>query len=44
MAQEAAEGAGEQVTAEDVQAGATVAAPTPDPSEASDASDQPANA
>jgi small subunit ribosomal protein S2 len=44
VAQEAAEGAGEVVTAEDVQAGATVAAPTPDAAEASDASDEPANA
>jgi len=44
VAQEFAETAGEQITAEDVQAGATVAAPTPNPSEASDASDEPANA
>ena len=44
VAQELAETAGEQITAEDVQAGATVAAPTPNPSEASDASDQPADA
>ncbi len=44
VAQEAAEGAGETVVAEDVQAGATVAAPTPDAAEASDASDEPANA
>ncbi len=44
VAQEAAEGARETVVAEDVQAGATVAAPTPDAAEASEASDEPANA
>ncbi|MDQ2782264.1 MAG: 30S ribosomal protein S2 [Actinomycetota bacterium] len=44
IAQEVAETAGEQVDAEDVQPGATVAAPDANPSEVSEASDQPANA
>jgi hypothetical protein len=44
IAQELAETAGEMVDAQDVQAGATVAAPPPNPVEASDQSDEPANA
>ncbi len=44
IAQEAAETAGEQIDAEDVQPGATVAAPDADASEVSAASEQPANA
>ncbi|HVD21668.1 MAG TPA: 30S ribosomal protein S2, partial [Lapillicoccus sp.] len=44
IAAEAADVAGEPIEAENVQSGATVAAPPPNPGETSDASDQPANA
>jgi small subunit ribosomal protein S2 len=44
IAEELAETAGEVVVAEDVQAGAHVAGPPPNPGETSDASDEPANA